>query len=395
MQDAASLNQARTVSRAEQEATVAAKGNRFFQSWVILLLIGLVVGIWGAVTLLVKGHGVAGTNQQIPWGVLVPSYLFLSAASAGCAIVVSAGYVLGIQRFTRIMKRATFLSIATFAAAGILVVLDLGSPQKSIYMLLSTNFQSPMRGMSLLYGIYLLLLVVQFVVISRGNSKNLRTISILTGMAAIAASSTLGAIFGYASVRAYYSGAFSPIYFVLAALIIGTSLLLLVTILQHKFTNTTITSEDAEFLSGLGKFLGIMVFVTVLFTLWKNLAGVRSSVESTALVYQNTLSSWWYWVFVIVIGLAIPLILLLRKSRSVNSIAFASVLVLVGMFMARFEFIIGGQAAAVQPNLQHPGFSSNYAPTFVEIAVIMLAFAVGALIYTVGARKLKLEKSVH
>ena len=93
-------------------------------------------------------------------------------------------------------------------------------------------------------------------------------------------------------------------------------------------------------------------------------------------------------------GLIIPVALLLNpRTRNLSVIAVASILVLVGMFAARVEFTLGGQLVPVLQNLKHLEYPlGSYSLTFVEIAVLLLAFAVSALLYTLGTKKLALEE---
>jgi molybdopterin-containing oxidoreductase family membrane subunit len=362
-----------------------------------VVIAGLLIGIWGAVNLLGTGHATTGTSDQIPWGIFVPGYVFFVAASAGC-VIVSLGYALGITRLELVMKRAVFLAIVTLVAGGILILLDLGSPQNVFYFIFSPNFQSPMWWMSVFYILlYLTLLLIEFYSIHTHNVKQLRVLSIIVALSAIAVHSTLGAIFGFAFVRTYFGGAFAPVYFILIAVVIGTALLLFVTILQYKLTRTTMSQELHKLVLDLGKFLGVVVGITVFFTIWRDLAGIRSTIATTSLAYEHILATWWYWVIVILMGLIIPLFLIYNpKTRNLNGMIVASILVLVGMFAARFEYTIGGQIAPVLQDLKHLAYPlGSYSSTFVEIAVLVLAFAVAALLYTLGTRKLALEEVPH
>jgi molybdopterin-containing oxidoreductase family membrane subunit len=215
----------------------------------------------------------------------------------------------------------------------------------------------------------------------------------LVALSAIAVHSTLGAIFGFAFVRTYFGGAFAPIYFILIAVVIGIALLLFVAILQYKLTRTKMSPEFHDLMLDLGKVLGVVVGIMIFFTIWKDLAGISSTIATTSLAYEHLLSTWWYWVVVILIGLIIPIVLLLNpKTRNLNNIAVASVFVLIGMFAARFEYTLGGQIVPVLQDLKHLTYPlGSYSPTFIEIAVVIFSIAVAALLYIVGNRKLELE----
>jgi molybdopterin-containing oxidoreductase family membrane subunit len=368
-----------------------------FYGWMAILAIGILIGLWGTATLLFNGHGTLGTSDQIPWGVFVPTYIFFVAASAGC-VIVALGYALGIKGLALVMKRTIFLGIVTLLCGGLMIILDIGSPQSaSIRFFFSPNLQSPMWWLSVFYLLYLILLVVEFVLIHQHKVKQIQVVGVFAGLTAIAVHSTLGALFGFSSVRTYFAGAISPIYFMAIAVIIGMALLLFAIILQYKVTREEMSPELRGIVVGLGKFLGIMVGVAIFFTIWKDLTGVNSTVHTTALAYEHILASWWYWVMVILMGLVIPIFLLLNPgTRSPNGILIASILLLIGMFAARVEFTIGGQMVALVPNLQHlQAPLRSYSPTFVEIAVVVFIFALAALLYTLGTKKLALEEVPH
>jgi len=133
--------------------------------------------------------------------------------------------------------------------------------------------------------------------------------------------------------------------------------------------------------------------------LWKNLTGLASSDASTAEAYRYILlgpAAWWYWTLVIGAGLIAPLLLILnRGTRTPNGIMVSSGLVLVGMFVARFEFTFGGQVVSLIDDLQHLQWPfASYSVTFTEASIVIFAFSIAALLYTWGSKKLALEEVV-
>ncbi len=366
-----------------------------FYVWMTLIVVGLAVGIWGTATLLINGHATIGTSDQVPWGIFVSTYVFFVAASAGC-VIVALGYALGIKWLDLVMKRAVFLAIVTLLVGGLMILLDLGSPLTSIRFYLSPNFQSPMWWLSVFYLMYMILLVLEFVLIHKHKVKQVQVLGVFAGLAAIAVHSTLGGLFGFASIRTFFAGAISPIYYMLIAVAVGMALLLVAIIIEHKVTKKEMSPELHKAVGSLATFLGVIVGVVIFFTIWKDLTGARSAIETTAVAYDHILSAWWYWVFVILMGLVIPIFLLLNlRKRRINGILIASILLLIGIFVARWEFVFGAQIVMLVPNLQHQAPLGSYSPTFVEIAVEIFAFATAAFLYTMGTRKLALEEVVR
>jgi molybdopterin-containing oxidoreductase family membrane subunit len=372
--------------------------NWSFYGWIAVIATGILIGLYGAAMLLIKGHVVMGTTDQLPWGILVPAYVFFVVTSTGLCMVSSLGHVFGIKRWEIIGKRAVFLAIITLLAGGIIIILDLGSPLRAIYFLLSPNPTSAMWWMSALYTFYLIFMLVEFYLLSKQDFKKVQIVAALALLSAISAHSTLGALFGFAFARPYFGGAFAPLYFILSALVSGIAILALVTIVEHRVTKKEMNPELHSLMTvDLSKLLALVLGIALFFAIWKDVAGLYNPAETTALAYRYMLfgpAGWWYWGIVILMGLIIPFILMLnRGTRNVNGTLTASILVLVGMFAGRFEFVIGGQVVALIQGLQHLQWPfASYSPTFVEIAVVIFAFALCALLYTLGSRKLALEE---
>jgi molybdopterin-containing oxidoreductase family membrane subunit len=367
-----------------------------FLGWMALVLVGLGLGIWGAVTTFVNGLGTWGVGDEVPWGIVTASYVFFVAASAGC-ITVSLGHALGVKGFDLIIKRGVFLAIITMIAGGLLIIMHVGNPLNIWRLIIAPNFGSPLGWLLIFYLLYLVLLIIDFYLIHKKEYVKARIFGILAPLSAIAVHSTLGSVFGFASVRHYYGGAFAPVYFIVIAVVIGTALLLFVTSLHYKLSGKSLSTELSNVIVSLGKFFGIALGVLAIFIIWKNLTGLGSPDPTTAEAYRYMLAgpaAWWYWTIAIGLGLLAPILLMInRGTRTPNGIMLASGLTLVGMLAARYDFTIGGQVVPLFEDLQHLQYPfANYAATFTEASIVILAFSITALLYTWGSKKLALEE---
>jgi len=223
-----------------------------FLGWIAIVLAGLGLGIWGAVSTLVNGLETWGIGDQVPWGIVTAAYVFFVAASAGC-ITVSIGHALGIKGFDLIIKRGVFLAIVTMVAGGLLIVLHIGNPLNVWRLITAPNFGSPLGWLFIFYLVYLVLLVIDFYFIHKKDFVKARILGILAPLAAIAVHSTLGGVFGFTTVRHYFGGAFAPVYFIVIAIVIGTALLLFVTTLQYKVNGKAMSTDLRNVIVSLGK----------------------------------------------------------------------------------------------------------------------------------------------
>ena len=363
--------------------------------WIAVIAVGLGLGIWGAVSTLISGLETWGIGDQVPWGIVTASYVFFVAASAGC-ITVSLGHALGIKGFDLIIKRGVFLAIITMIAGGLLITLHVGNPINLWRLIAAPNFGSPLGWLVIFYLLYLVLLIIDFYLIHKKDFVKARGLGILAPLSAIAVHSTLGAVFGFASIRHYYGGAFAPVYFIVVAVVIGTALLLFTTTLHYKVSGKAMGTELRSIIISLGKFFGIALGVFAFFVIWKNLTGLNSPDAATVDAYRFMLygpAAWWYWTLVIGIGILPVLLIINRRTRTPNGIMAATGLSLVGMLAARFDFTIGGQVVPLFEDLQHlQAPFADYAATFTEVSVVILAFSIVALLYTWGSKKLALEE---
>jgi len=98
-----------------------------------------------------------------------------------------------------------------------------------------------------------------------------------------------------------------------------------------------------------------------------------------------------FWLFEIAIGMVIPIFILLygARKRKTGGILVASVMVLIGYFVKRYDFVVASQVYPVIKN----GLPS-YFPAFME--VLLIGGIVGAflLTYTLGERFLPLKEKV-
>ena len=71
------------------------------------------IGAIGALTLLIKGHGVMGTTHHFPWGIFISAYVFFVLIGSGLCLISSLGCVFGIAPFTAITLCAN-ISVVQF-----------------------------------------------------------------------------------------------------------------------------------------------------------------------------------------------------------------------------------------------------------------------------------------
>lgn len=378
--------------------------SNLFLGWLAAIGIGMIVGLYGVVRLLTEGTVVLGIDSQLPWGVLISTYVFFVLLSTGICIGVTAlATVFGIERYEPLVKRGVFLSMITLVSGGVVIMSGLGQPLRTLpAMLLSPNPASPMWWMIVMYSFYGLALAVEFYLAERREDVRSwleKGVGLAALVAPVFAGATLGAIFGIAEARPYYSGIYAPVYMLVTAVMGGVALVTAVGLTENKFAAGSGTSAiPDELVEPLGTYLGVLVAVVVFLIGLRHMYGLTATDGAMFAAHTEMLfgtHSLWYVTVGLGLGLLAPLAILVVRRQTQDGVLVASILVLVGLFASRLEYVLGGQVIALvaDPAYEYPTVS--YAPTLTEYTVVVLGFAVFALLYTGGRRWFNLDGFPH
>lgn len=397
--------------------------------WISILLAVILLGIYGVVASFVEGMEILEFNLSIPWSMMISVYVFFVVSSTGLCIVTSLGHVFGAKRYEIIGKRGVFLAIITIVFGMIAIMLHLGHPERSaVYVWITPNIGSAIWGMGFFYSFYILFIMVEYWLLAREDLA--RTANASTGwkqvfyglatigfrseseesikrdhrfaqiagaaalIAGLSAHSTLGAVFGHVESRAYWYGAYYPIYFLLSATFSGLAWLLLMTISTYKLKNEHMSDKLNKLIFEMAKLLAVLLSVGLLFMSYKVGTGLLDDIKAqTMILFINGPFSVSFWIFEIAVGTILPIIILLAavKRESLNAVLSASVMVIIGLFMMRYDFVIAGQ---IYPTFKD-ALPTTFVPTLMEIFVIAGVFSGFFLSYVLALKYLPLEEKSH
>jgi Ni/Fe-hydrogenase subunit HybB-like protein len=388
------------------DAPHQARGKRLLQA---LALVALAGGVAGVVAL-AKGHQVMGTTSEISWGVLIATYVFLAVSSTGLCLVSSLGHVFGIEVYAPLARKAVFLALVALLMGFAVMATELESPLKlARYILLSPNPSAPIWWMGMFYSVYLVLIVTELFFLFTHDHPKARLAGLGSVIAAVAAYSNLGAVFGLSHSRPFWYGPLLPIYFIASALVSGAAVLMLMVTLSDFFGNDRrLRDENAPLVQALRKLLALLLFVLALLTVWRTIAGVAGQHAGTSQVTMAALTGPLFvsfWMFEVLLGTVVPLVLLLGPWRaSWRASALAAFLVMASSFVMRFNFVVQGQMVSLKPVVgalgerysYSPPFKGNpegflsYTPSLVEALIVAGAISAAVLLFVAGQRALRL-----
>jgi Ni/Fe-hydrogenase subunit HybB-like protein len=376
-------------------------GNKsLYPIWLGVLGIALLAGAVAGVFIFIQGHVLFNANDVLIWTLPLGVYIFLALSSSGLTLLSALPLVFGIKKYEPFAKRLVFLAIATLCGGFVSIGLELGSIFHMIYIMLSPNLSSPIWWMGAIYSVELAVLVLKFWKMHSGDyhsgfSKLLGTASFVL---ALIAPLMIGSVFGLTESRATYFGPVMSIYCLLMAVLSGTALFILYSLVVGRITANASSGEYASVV--YDDFTLILTYsagIVVAFTLLK--IAIESSTTIPAfLVYhrfEHLFGSIGVFGTEVILGLFLPFVLLLIPSvrGSAGGRILASALIFVGSLARHMEILLAGQSHPVGPKAEQFPQYVQYVPSVWELLVLVFALAVMLLLYTLGERYLKLNEA--
>jgi Ni/Fe-hydrogenase subunit HybB-like protein len=376
-------------------------GNKsLYPIWLGVLGVALLAGAVAGVFIFIQGHVLFNANDVLIWTLPLGVYIFLALSSSGLTLLSALPLVFGIKKYEPFAKRLVFLAIATLCGGFVSIGLELGSIFHMIYIMLSPNLSSPIWWMGAIYSVELAVLALKFWKMHTGDyhsslSKLLGTASFVL---ALIAPLMIGSVFGLTESRATYFGPMMSIYCLLMAVLSGTALFILYSIVVGRVTANASSGEYAAVV--YDDFTLILTYaagIVVAFTLLK--IAIESSTTIPAfLVYhrfEHLFGSIGVFGSEVILGLFLPFVLLLIPAvrGSVGGRVLASALIFVGSLARHMEILLAGQSHPVGPKAEQFPQYVQYVPSVYELLVLVFALAVMLLLYTLGERYLKLSEA--
>jgi Ni/Fe-hydrogenase subunit HybB-like protein len=376
-------------------------GNKsLYPIWLGVLGVALLAGAVAGVFIFIQGHVLFNANDVLIWTLPLGVYIFLALSSSGLTLLSALPLVFGIKKYEPFAKRLVFLAIATLCGGFVSIGLELGSIFHMIYIMLSPNLSSPIWWMGAIYSVELAVLALKFWKMHTGDyhsslSKLLGTASFVL---ALIAPLMIGSVFGLTESRATYFGPMMSIYCLLMAVLSGTALFILYSMVVGRVTANASSGEYAAVV--YDDFTLILTYaagIVVAFTLLK--IAIESSTTIPAfLVYhrfEHLFGSIGVFGSEVILGLFLPFVLLLIPAvrGSVGGRVLASALIFVGSLARHMEILLAGQSHPVGPKAEQFPQYVQYVPSVWELLVLVFALAVMLLLYTLGERYLKLSEA--
>jgi molybdopterin-containing oxidoreductase family membrane subunit len=377
-----------------QEGGLEATGSGRFNLAIGLMALLTLVGVGAGIHSIIAGHEhTFGVSRGVPWGVLIAAYVFFVVTSTGLCIVSSVGHVFGFKNFNPIAKRAVFMSIATICAGFLVIAFEIeNSWRMPVGNVIGANPTSNIWWMGTLYGAYLFLMMVEFVMLQKNNHKAATGFGLAGLLTGVAAHSNLGAVFGLLNGREFWHGPYMPIYFITSAAMSGCVAIIFFTWLAYKFNGWKMSDDLKTSMASVSKMGALMISVIIFFTCWKMITGITGHPPGKYEAMETLLTGSYsinFWGGEVLLGMIFPLLIILgTKGRSMNALFVAAFAGMVGIFFMRYDLVIVGQLV---PHFHGMGLVDypelyTYMPSLHENLIVLGGVAFCGLAFLVGEK---------
>ncbi len=417
------LETKKSLNKIVSDLTVPIKSHKGFIIWVAFLLAVMGLGFYAYSVQLREGLGATALTDYISWGLYISSFIFFVATALIGMLVSAVLGLTGIKWITPIARIAEMIAVGFAMWAGLIIVFDMGRPDRLLNVFLYARVQSPIFWDVTVVTTYIVISIILFLLplipdmvflqktmkdqpkwkqkiykmLSFGwkgtpeqykiIKRSIRLLSILIIPVALAIHTVTSWLFAMTPRIGWDSTIFGP-YYVAGAFAAGAGALLIVMFFIRKSYNLQDYITDFHF-DKIGKLLVLTLLVYLYFNINEYIVpGYKMKRGDDHHLFalfagKNAILFWSVQIF----GMILPILLLLwGKMRKPVPLLIISIAVVMGAFMKRYIITV--------PTLEHPQLPTAnipvdfmiYWPNWIEWSITSMAIAGAVLIVTILAK---------
>lgn len=323
----------------------------------LAVLVGL--GLLAAVLKGTHGHYITGMNNQVVWGLPHIFAILLIVAASGALNAASFASVFGRLTYKPLARLSGLLAMTLLIGGLVILVLDLGRPDRLIVAMTHYNFKSIFAWNIFLYtGFLAVVAVYLWFMMERRMNRFVPIAGYTAFLWRLILTTGTGSIFGFLVAREAYDAAILAPMFIAMSFSLGMAVFILVVIASFAGTERPLGDLVLRRMKNLlGIFVAGVLYFVVAYHI-TNLYATRLHGVEAFILLGGGIYTFLFWVVQVAIGSIMPLVMLFHPvwSQSRRVIAAAAGLVLVGGFAQLYVIVIGGQA---YPMDLFPGYDES------------------------------------
>lgn len=349
-----------------------------------------------------NGHWVTGMDNQIVWGMPHVFAVFLIVAASGALNVASISSVFNKKIYKPLAPLSTLVALALLTGGLMILVLDLGRPDRLIVAMTYYNFKSIFAWNMILYnGFFVIVGIYAWFMLDRTMKKYSRYAGIAAFVWRLALTTGTGSIFGFLVARTGYDMAMMAPMFVIMSFSFGLAFFILVLLAAYNGTGRPLGDVIVNRLRNLlGVFAMAVLYFVFVYHISNLYATEHHGFEAFMLLGENggTNYSNIFWYGQILLGSLLPIAMIYGPgvANCRKTLAAACVLIIFGGMAQLYTIIIGGQAYPLEmfPGMEvlestfNDGMVSQYSASLPEYLLGLGGVAMSLIVIALGIKVL-------
>ncbi len=393
--------------------------------WTWTLIIISLAGIIAYIDQVIKGQEVTNMHDYALWGIYISNFVFFVATSFVGTVTVAVLRLTNNSWRTPIVRIAEIISLAAIIMAGITIMIDMGRPDRLLYLFIYGRMQSPIIWDVIIIPTYIVisLLLLYFPLLpdlallkkylkktkpklsklygklslnwsgsdaqKAIQSKSIQIIAILIIPAGFMLQ-TIDAWLFSTLFRVGWDSTNMGAYFISGASVAGVGALVTVVYVIQRAYKLEDYITDYHY-DKLGKLLALICLIYLYFNineyLLPQLTSKKESITHTNVLFVGEYAPL-FW-FVTIGGLVIPIIILLfKKGRKPLPMFIVGLLVVIGSWWKRYLIVTPTLLHPFLPIQGVPESWHHYVPSIHEWLITAATLAMALLIITALVRYL-------
>lgn len=394
--------------------------SRGFLIWMGFLTVSLLGCIYAYYIQWEKGLIVTGLRDYVSWGMYIANFVFFVATSLVGMLISSVLGLIGFKWVKPIARIAEIIAVAFAAVAGLVIVSDMGRPERLPYVFMYGRIQSPILWDVTVVTTYMVLSILLYflplipdLAISKGRMghqpkwlqstyeflsvnwnhssyqykillKSVRILLILIIPTAFAIHTVTSWLLAVTHRPGWDSSIFGP-YFLTGAFVAGSAaVVIMMYFVQKNYKlDKYITVYHFDM---MGKLLVLVSLIYLYFNINEFLVpGYKLKTADAIHLHELFVGehAFLFWS-VQLLGLVIPIILLLFNFfRKPFPMLVISIVVLIAAWFKRYIIVVPTQENPFLPKQFVPHAWMVYQPTVIETAITMGSILLAVIIITI------------
>jgi len=375
---------------------ITTKGSASYHIWMGTLTFLMLMATYAYSIQLKEGLIVTGMNDRVSWGLYISNFTFLVGVAAAAVMLVLPTYVLKDANFKQAVLIGEGLAVAALLMCLAFVIVDLGGPARAWHLIPIIgyfNFPDSMLAWDVivLNGYLFLNLTIPFYILynhyqGKEPNKNIYLPGVILSVFwAVGIHMVTAFLYAGLPARPYWNSALLGPRFLASAFAAGPALIILILEFIRKFSEYKIQNITLRRIAMIVTVAAQINLVMLFSELFKEFYAPTHHSESAIYLFfglegKNSLVPW-IWTG-IGLNLAATVMLTVHFIRKdFTYLTLACIMLFVGIWIEK------GMGLIVPGFIPGPwGKIVEYTPSWIEIAITVGIWAMGAFIFTVLAR---------